>query len=51
MLICYNTNGGYYLRMGGIEIYLADIEMFYAKQLPLRNENTMYMFLSNASET
>ena len=30
---------------------LTDIEMFYAKQLPLRNENTMYIFLSNASET
>ena len=30
---------------------LTDIEMFYAKQWPLRNENTMYIFLSNASET
>ena len=30
---------------------LTDIEMFYAKQLPLRNENTIYIFLSNASET
>ena len=30
---------------------LTDIEMFYAKQLPLRNENIIYIFLSNASET
>ena len=30
---------------------LTDIEMFYAKQLPLQNENTIYIFLSNASET
>ena len=33
------------------KIILAGIEMFYAKQLPLQNENTIYIFLSNASET
>ena len=30
---------------------LTDIEMFSAKQLPLQNENAIYIFLSNASET
>ena len=33
------------------KINLTNIEMFYAKQLPLQNKNTIYIFLSNVSKT